>query len=297
MERHNIDKLNNAIEYMKPFFDVVRLVDTKETKVITFESPHDRTYEANHCYHVWNKDKRCENCISMNAVLTQEQKEKYEFRDDEVYHVISRPIKVVDEQKEEHEFVLEIVNGVADQSIFEKFGMSDTDDKTIIQLIAETYRKIYEDPLTGAYNRRFLDEFRFLYHNHNQVAKKVAFIMVDLKKFKEINDTMGHEIGDRLLAEVADILKQNIGIQDSVIRMGGDEFLIVLGDCEEAEVHTKMDKIHKQIKAIPLHREIDIDWGHAYTESFEISKAYMDRMIKQADQAMYTMKKSERGIH
>lgn len=296
MEIQSTYKIKNALEYMKPFFDVVRVVDTRKTKVMSFYPKTNSINESHQCYKVWNKQERCENCTSMSALLTGKQQEKYEFREDEVYLVISRPVKVEDEMGEAYDLILEIVNGVSDTSLFEKLGTNDKENKTIIELIEDTYRKIYEDPLTTVYNRRYLNEFKFLYHNNNQVAKKIAFIVVDLKKFKKINDTMGHEIGDRLLVKVASLFKENIGSQDSVIRIGGDEFVIVLVDCQEEQVNPKMQCLHNEIRKIKLDCQeqscIDIDWGYAYTDAFEISKEYLDSMLKRADEAMYAMKEA-----
>ena len=228
MEKQSIHRIKNAVEHMQPFFDAVRLVDTTETKVLVFNPQINRLKDSERCYKLWDKEKRCENCTSMGALLEGCQKEKYEFKDNEVYHVISRPVNVLDEIGEEHTVILEIVNGVSDATLFEKFGVNHVGDKTIIELISETYGKIYEDPLTSVYNRRYLDEYLFLYHNNHKVSKKVAFIMADLKGFKDINDTMGHEAGDNILVKIASAFKKNISSQDSVIRIGGDEFVIVL---------------------------------------------------------------------
>ncbi|WP_053984875.1 GGDEF domain-containing protein [Niameybacter massiliensis] len=297
IEIQNINKIKEAIQYMEPFFDVVRLVDTRETKVMSFRAKTKSIEKTHQCYKMWNKKARCENCTSMNALLTGSPKEKYEFRDDEVYHVVSRPVKVVDETGKVHELILEIVNGVADHSLFEKFGMSAEGDKTIIELITDTYRKIYEDALTSVYNRRYLEEFRFLYHNNNEVSKQVAFIMVDLKAFKKINDTMGHETGDHVLIEVASLFKKNIRSQDSVIRLGGDEFVIVLVNYPKDQIVSKMKLLQNEIRKIPLESKeqshVDIDWGYTYTENFKISKKYLDTILKQADDAMYIMKKDQ----
>lgn len=296
MEIQNIHKIKDAIEYMEPFFDVVRLVDTRQTKVMSFSSKNNSITEDHICYKIWNKQERCPNCTSMEALIAGKQKEKYEFRGDEVYHVASKPIKVIDEKGEAYEIVLEIVNGISDNTIFEKLGISEDKGKTTIELIADAYRKIYEDALTSVYNRRYLDEFRFLYHNNDQVSSKVAFIMIDLKEFKKINDTMGHETGDRILVEVASVFKENVCKKDSVIRLGGDEFVIILVDCEEEQVISKMELLRNEVKKVHLgyqeQIQVDIDWGYSYTEDFRISRDYLDIMLKQADEAMYIMKKS-----
>ncbi|WP_180270796.1 GGDEF domain-containing protein [Sporanaerobium hydrogeniformans] len=295
MENLSIDRIKNAVESMQPFFDVVRLVDTEETTVIAFGQQGNTLEKKEPCYKMWNKEERCEHCISMQALIDECQKEKYEFRDNEVYHVLSRPVKVLDEVGKEYKVIVEIVNGVSDASLFQKFGISDVEDSSIIELIAETYRKIYEDPLTLVYNRRYLEEYLFLYRHNNKAAKKIAFIMADLKKFKDINDKMGHEMGDHVLREVATVFKKNVRKQDSVIRLGGDEFIIVLVNCTKEEIEAKIHYLHQEVNKISLElnkqKYVDVDFGYSYTECFEASKEFMGELLKKADQSMYRAKK------
>lgn len=294
-ETQSIHKIKNAVEHMQPFFDIVRFVDTTQTKVIVFNKQTNEIKDSEKCYKLWHKEERCENCTSMSALLDGCPKEKYEFKDNEVYHVISRPVNILDETGKVHTVILEIINGVSDRALFEKYGISNTGDKTIIELIEETYRKIYEDSVTSVYNRRYLDEYLFLYHNSDKVFTKVAFIMADLKKFKEINDTMGHEIGDHILIQTTSIFKKNISNQDSIIRLGGDEFIIVLINYSKQEVSDKVELLYSEVRKICIDSQeqkyVDIDLGCSYTESFVASKECIDDMLKQADNAMYTMKK------
>lgn len=121
--------------------------------------------------------------------------------------------------------------------------------------------------------------------------------MADLKKFKEINDTMGHEIGDQILIQTASVFKENISNQDSIIRLGGDEFIIVLVNYSEQEVSDKVELLYHEVRKICIDNQeqkyVDVDLGCSYTESFIASKVCMDAMLKQADKAMYSMKKGK----
>ena len=96
---------------------------------------------------------------------------------------------------------------------------------------AELQELAYKDPLTGLPNRRFLQDSlpRILYSN--QRRKRIsAFIYFDLDNFKRINDTIGHDVGDQVLVIVGDRLNKLKGVSDLVVRLGGDEFGILLGD-------------------------------------------------------------------
>ncbi|MEW7980530.1 MAG: GGDEF domain-containing protein [Candidatus Sedimenticola endophacoides] len=84
------------------------------------------------------------------------------------------------------------------------------------------------DPLTGLYNRKYLDA-RLTHAVCNQEARgQLAVLFIDLDRFKEINDRMGHRIGDQLLQAVAGRLRQRIRRLDTLARLGGDEFVLAM---------------------------------------------------------------------
>lgn len=93
------------------------------------------------------------------------------------------------------------------------------------------------DVLTGLANRKLLlHELRIALHRRRQnLLKSVALLFIDLDRFKVVNDSLGHEFGDRLLLRVAEVLKDCVRPHDVVARIGGDEFVILVTDLEEAE--------------------------------------------------------------
>lgn len=95
------------------------------------------------------------------------------------------------------------------------------------------------DPLTGCHNRRFLDQVmdREL-QRHARFNLPLSLLFVDIDRFKAINDSLGHEAGDRVLRHVARFLKQRIREADYVCRWGGDEFLVLI-TCNAAEARRK----------------------------------------------------------
>ncbi|WP_392386474.1 putative bifunctional diguanylate cyclase/phosphodiesterase [Marinomonas primoryensis] len=129
--------------------------------------------------------------------------------------------------------------------------------KLVKEKTTELQQLAYQDPLTGLPNRRYLQDRlpRTLYSN--QKRKRIsAFIYFDLDNFKRINDTIGHDVGDKVLALVADRLNKLKGRSDLVVRLGGDEFGILIGDIsdqKEAEAHA--NKILESIRA-PLKMDI-----------------------------------------
>ncbi len=100
-------------------------------------------------------------------------------------------------------------------------------------------RMVITDPLTGCRNRRFFEEIigREL-QRHRRYGIPMSLLFVDVDRFKAVNDTLGHDAGDRVLREVAAFLLSNIREADYVFRWGGDEFLILLS-CGEEEARRR----------------------------------------------------------
>ena len=128
--------------------------------------------------------------------------------------------------------------------------------KLVKEKTTELQQLAYQDPLTGLPNRRYLQDRlpRILYSN--QKRKRIsAFIYFDLDNFKRINDTIGHDVGDKVLALVADRLNKLKGRSDLVVRLGGDEFGILIGDInDQKEAETHANKILESIRA-PLNMD------------------------------------------
>ncbi len=106
---------------------------------------------------------------------------------------------------------------------------------TDISRLKETEARIrdlaYYDPLTGLPNRRLLeDRLQVELAHAARLRCRLAVMFVDLDRFKRINDSLGHQVGDKLLVEIAQRLRATLREDDTVARMGGDEFLVVLNN-------------------------------------------------------------------
>ena len=145
---------------------------------------------------------------------------------------------------------------------------------------------LYLDELTHVFNRRYLDAFGFLDRDAVQDAHPVGLIMLDLRQFKQINDSRGHLAGDQILRDVAEALRAHAQAPNSVIRLGGDEFLVMLPACTEEDVHHKMEELRQAVEAIT-----PADFGCAYDGSFDATRAGLDKLVDTADRRMYGEKR------
>ena len=148
------------------------------------------------------------------------------------------------------------------------------------------------DPMTRVYNRYCLEELLTKEMSRSErYAKVFALIVVDLDKFKEINDRFGHLMGDFVLAEVGNILRSCVRGSDIIIRYGGDEFVLVLSETDLLGAEVVVNRIHKKVKEWGATNrvarfELSVSTGIAI---FAEGKKVTD-LIAEADQAMYAMK-------
>ena len=154
-----------------------------------------------------------------------------------------------------------------------------------LERAAAIREELYRDDLTQVFNRRYLNDFVFLRRQMDRLTR-VGVIMMDLRRFKEVNDTFGHLAGDRTLEQVARVLGEHVRGQDSVIRLGGDEFVVILLDCGEDIVRRKVEELRKAL--VPV---AEADFGYAYTDQFNPSQELLRELLDHADRRMYQEKR------
>lgn len=135
------------------------------------------------------------------------------------------------------------------------------------------------DELTGLYNRKKLDD----------VNEYSAVVLCDVDNFKNINDSYGHDIGDKVLKFVGDCLKSNTRTNDIVCRYGGDEFLIIFKSCPFKVVVDRMSKIEAAM--ITISKKVGFDVSLSIGISEYKVKDTLDKSIINADKALYYSKK------
>lgn len=160
----------------------------------------------------------------------------------------------------------------------------------------KAYELATRDPLTGLLNRRLLmEELEHAVQEAKRYQERIALLFLDLDKFKPINDTHGHEVGDQVLIEAARRIKNSLREADLVARFGGDEFVVLIKG-EEAEPARSVTKVVDKISAAiatPFHIG-----EHVITTSTSIGVAIYSvdgnssvELLRNADAAMYQAKR------
>lgn len=161
-------------------------------------------------------------------------------------------------------------------------------------------RLAYYDPLTGLPNRRlFHDRLSQAMVRAERQDKLVGILFLDLDRFKNVNDTLGHLFGDLLLQGVTKRLMEIVRKDDTVSRMGGDEFTIVLGDISNVQDATQVaEKIIQQF-SVPFHlgeHEVFVSASIGIT-LYPFDDNDIENLIKNADAAMYEAKAAGRNTY
>lgn len=159
-------------------------------------------------------------------------------------------------------------------------------------LLSHLKHLAYHDPLTGLKNRRnFMEEIENILIAHPK--KQVALLLIDLDRFKVVNDTLGHHVGDVILVKTAERLQQSLQHKASVFRFGGDEFIMVLPDATEAKCVDLAKTILTAFQPPFLSKGHEIN----ITPSIGISLfpehgTTSEALVKKADSAMYLSKEN-----
>lgn len=149
-----------------------------------------------------------------------------------------------------------------------------------------------KDPLTDTYNRRTVERsFQKIVQMYRRENHKLGVIMMDLNRFKEINDTYGHHKGDELLIYLAAIIKKFVKKNDIVARWGGDEFLIIVPDCKN-----NFERVYIEgLQQVLANERFDVFPPVRASVGFAIypdDGQNFQELIQIADGAMYREKKS-----
>lgn len=172
--------------------------------------------------------------------------------------------------------------------------------KRIIDLQRQLQEQASRDGLTGLWNRKRM--YRILDKEINRSQRDnlpVAIIMIDIDKFKAINDTHGHYVGDLVLQEVAKILRKNVRNYDEICRYGGDELIVILPNCSMAKTEVIAERFRKSVTEHRITTDavsvnITISLGGTSTENHS-KDVTAEALIMAADESLLEAKNKGRN--
>ncbi|MDP3814945.1 histidine kinase N-terminal 7TM domain-containing protein [Pseudomonas sp.] len=187
---------------------------------------------------------------------------------------------------------------LSELKLAEALAISEERLRTISNLHEQLQEQALCDPLTGLYNRRYLDEF---FARELALAQRehtpIALALIDLDHFKRLNDEHGHLEGDDVLKGVAEHLRDSLRSSDAVFRIGGEEFLLILPRADAQEARQRLDCICCSLAAHPLPtrggaRYVTLSAGLALWPEQGL---VLDELLQVADAALYQAKDEGRN--
>lgn len=268
-----MQEAENKMEVLREIFDVVRLLKGSDLKTAGMESKLTGRKNLCQCYAFWNKDKRCENCISLKALEEKKQTSKIEFLDSDMYQVFVRYLEIDDEP-----YVMEMLKKLDENTLTDEEGYEKLTEKLTVYS-----EKLYKDVLTGAYNRRYFEE------KVKNMSLNAGVAVIDLDDFKLFNDTYGHDGGDLVLTTVVNVIRHYIRRTDILVRYGGDEFLLILPGIEKEVFSQKLRMIQEKIHATHIsgfnRLKLSVSIGGTM-----FTHGRLEEAITKADRLMYMAK-------
>lgn len=170
----------------------------------------------------------------------------------------------------------------------------------MMRSLKEAKQRAITDYITGLYNRRYLLEVSEQYfHQVKRNQLQLGVVMIDIDFFKRVNDTYGHDIGDKVIVTIANILKKEIRKSDIVSRIGGEEFALLLIDVDDEKCLHLMEKISRLIENTPIivtrdesQQEVHVTVSVGFTTK---KHETITEALKFADSFLYTAKNSGRN--
>ncbi|MBU5482070.1 diguanylate cyclase [Blautia sp. MSJ-19] len=260
------------IEQLKKVFEVVRVLDAETLE--TGDLKTDADGFPCKCYSFWKRGTRCKNCTSREALQKKDELLKLEYLNSNIYQVISKYIEI-----DGKPYVMELINAMNSDAIMDDDGRTE-----LIKQLSGYNRELYTDALTGIYNRRYYEE-RI---KNSDMSAGVA--MIDLDDFKIYNDTFGHDAGDLALTTVVGIIKDDIRRTDMLIRMGGDEFLLVMPDITDQTFSDKLKQIQEKIHETKVPGYSQLRLSVSIGGVLAGPGSTVEKAIRKADQFMYQAK-------
>ena len=208
------------LQYLQISYDLVRYVDPTTNKVIHIEKDGKMWESETTCSDIWNCLEKCSNCISRLSMQTRKRMTKLEVAGDDPYQVVSMYVEI-----DGKPCCLEMASRI--DGDFMPDGYSKDEILSSVRIHKE---KVYIDPVTGVYNKRYYVE------KLSKMDNAAALMFADIKNFKRINENFGHQAGDDVLRQVAGVLRDVAAGKGDVLRYSGDDFVTVFFKATEEEL-------------------------------------------------------------
>ena len=222
------------LQYLQISYDLVRYVDPITNKVIHIEKDGKMWESETACSDIWNCLEKCSNCISRLSMQTGKRMTMLEIAGEDPYQVVSMYVEI-----DGKPCCLEMASRI--DGDFMPDGYSRDEILSSVRIHKE---KVYIDPVTGVYNKRYYVE------KLSKMDNAAALMFADIKNFKRINENFGHQAGDDVLRQVAGVLRDVAAGKGDVLRYSGDDFVTVFFKATEEELSEIQKEMCRRVEAL-----------------------------------------------
>ena len=269
-----LEEVKRLADGFRKLYDDARVFGVKDGRKVRADDT------AGECYACLRNGYPCRKCVAASALDEKREKCKIESFGRDIALITAQYMEI-----EGQPYVLETVQLLPDGSIMEP-----DEGEYLLAKMTGYNTKLYHDALTGIYNRRYYEDIA------RNMSGPSGEAIKDLDDIKVHNDTNGHHGGDIALEVVADVVKGNIRKCDSLIRFGGDEFLLILANMPEKTLKKKLEKIRDQVHAAVIHEcphlRVSVSIGGVAQGEHET----MDSAVRRADRLLYHAKTTKNEV-
>jgi len=274
-------------------FTIIEIDNLSKNKTIVFSQ------NKCHCQILTGECRANRIQSSVDSSIFTNSCELYEFEGSEhictpytISNNLTLVLTIVTKTKEETSYVRTIMSDIEDYITTARPAIV---SKKLMQMLNQMARN---DQLTGMYNRKFLDEFvEVSIPQAFRANISYAVLMIDIDYFKMINDNYGHDVGDDAIRIVSNVIKNSIRSSDIAIRYGGEEFLVLLYNCDDENILKIADNIRKNFSKEKISAK-----GETFSKTLSIGCSLFPKdsdsiwkCIKYADVSLYHAKESGRN--
>ena len=275
-----MQEMQRLMEDLRELYTDVRLLDAETVGKIK-EGARVNPYGEQLCYASQYKTRMSNHCAVKAALATKSEQCRLEYFEPDIVQVTAHYYEI-----DGKPYVLELIKRIKSQSAI----MDPEDGERLMSEISGYSTKLYHDALTGVFNRRYYEDVA------RSIVGPAGVAVMDLDDFKVYNDTYGHHAGDLTLEAVCSAVCSCIRQTDTMIRYGGDEFLMILPGITQEYLGLKLEQIRQRVHAVAvtgyshIHPSLSIGGVMLYGANG------MEDAVRRADRLMYQAKERKNFV-
>ncbi len=283
-DRYTVDEIAVILDYLGGVFDEVRLVDPVACKELIIDRSGRIVYGQD-CYSKWFDCDRCDNCISEQALISGEKREKFEILGDTLYWVAAKPISICQNDKETP-CVLESLISSSVPDYARRLAVNPAVDKALLES-----RGFYIDWTTKMYNRRYFDESVYLGYLNLRSNLDLGMIVIKVSDKQDLAEAFGGDDRESVFKQLAILIERHVESRDIIIRMADDCFLVIMPEASRESMAKAVSGIEAEAGELLREKQREgtllLSVGVSWASPFERTDRHARALFREAEENAY----------